>query len=122
MSSKGKLSFPPSARIRRKAEFERVQSLGKRHASTHFVILFAPAPAGESRLGTIISKKVDKRAARRNRLRRRLREIFRSNRAKLTKIVDLVIIARREATELEFCEVEQELNRSLLKIRLLETV
>lgn len=74
----------------------------------------------ESRLGVIITRKVDKRAARRNRLRRRLREIFRTERHKLTKKVDLVIIARKDAADCRFARIKQEVIGALSRAGYIE--
>ena len=66
-----------------------------------------------SRLGLVVSKRVDKRAARRNLLKRRLREVFRLNHQRFSGPVDLVIIARASAAELAFTEVAGEILRAL---------
>ena len=63
----------------------------------------------EFRFGATITTKVDKRAARRNRLRRRLRECFRHLRYRLqTPEKDLVLIAKTNATELTFEQIHKE--------------
>ena len=99
----------------------RIQSVGKKLRSAHFLITFirinpedsAPQSKStlgmESRLGVTITTKVDKRAAARNRLRRRIREIFRKNRERLKFEIDLVVIALTGAADLSFSEVEQEI-------------
>jgi ribonuclease P protein component len=74
--------------------------------------------SAESRLGVTITKKIDKRAARRNRLRRRVREVFRRKRAELKKPVDLVFIALSESTELNYEQIGRELSGLLRKARL----
>jgi ribonuclease P protein component len=64
-------------------------------------------------LGITVSRKVGT-AVQRNRVKRRIREWFRHNRAALPGEVVLVVIARRGAAELSRAETERELG-SLLR-------
>lgn len=108
-------SLGPRRRVKKRSDFLRIQSVGKKLRSTHFLITFIrlipedKAPRPESRLGVTITTKVDKRAAARNRLRRRIREIFRKHRERLRFEIDLVVIALTGAADLSFAEIEQEL-------------
>lgn len=60
------------------------------------------------RLGVVTSRKVSNRAVDRNLARRRLREIFRQNRARLSGPYDLVIVARRNLLSATHAEVEAD--------------
>ncbi len=104
----GQFSFPPEARIRKRGEFDAVQAKGTRVSSRHFIFLIAAADSTQSRIGFIITRKAEPSSVRRNRMRRRLREIFRNNRQKLTKKIDLVIIARKGAAQREYGEIREE--------------
>lgn len=66
-----------------------------------------------SALGISITKKIDKRSSRRNRLRRRLKELVRT---KLNIKGLVVIVARRDACELTFCEIEREIKKAFSKL------
>ncbi len=74
-----------------------------------------PNTVGKSRLGLSVSKKVGS-AVKRNRVRRRLKEIFRSSSAKLPAELDLVISARSAAAEASFEELSEEFLRCLRKL------
>jgi len=52
---------------------------GNTFKSPHFILKFAPNSLGISRFGIIISKKIDKRAVRRNRMRHLLQSYVRDN-------------------------------------------
>ena len=102
-------SLPACARIKRKSEYDRVKLEGKRLNSRHFLLLLARAASSECRIGTIITRQIDKRAVVRNRIRRHLKELFRLNRHRFTKPVDIVFIARRDAQLCSFEELEHEI-------------
>ena len=110
-------------RIRRRADFLRVQSEGKRATSQHFVMLVAataarqahgdyPVPrAASSRLGVVVTKKVGN-AVQRNRVKRRCREVFRQWPGYVPDGVELVVIARGPAYELGLRDVKREWERA----------
>ena len=82
---------------------------GRRASSNAFVVLVASrADAGAPRLGITASRKVGGSVVR-NRIKRRIREWFRRGRQQLTQAVDVLVIVRRAAAELE----STELNRLL---------
>ena len=58
---------------------------------------------------TAVSKKVHKNSVRRNKIKRRLREIFRVHRSELRSPHDLLIIARPSILELSFLDLRDEL-------------
>lgn len=62
-----------------------------------------------SRIGITITKKIDKRSARRNRLKRRIKEIFRINRHKFQYTADIVVVALNGATEIDFAQIRKDL-------------
>jgi ribonuclease P protein component len=85
-------------RIRRHAEYQRIQSLGQRLQTRHFVFILANRPEGVRpeqgpRLGIVVSRKVGN-AVVRNRVKRLVREAFRVTRHQFGDRVDVVVIAR----------------------------
>ena len=75
-------SFPRTARVRAKVEFDRVFEAGRRTAEPLFALhrLDDGAPP---RLGLAVSRKVDPHAVGRNRIKRVLRDAFRHTRGQL---------------------------------------
>ena len=63
-------------------------------ASSSFTLFGLPNTAGTCRLGITVTRKVGG-AVRRNRIKRRMREIFRRHRTALTPDLDLVVNAHR---------------------------
>ncbi|MGH8031763.1 MAG: ribonuclease P protein component [Luteimonas sp.] len=88
--------FPRQARVRTRAEFDRVFTLGTRTASPVFALHFHP-DAAPPRLGLAVSRKVDPHAVGRNRIKRVLRDAFRRLRPQLRPGV-YVVVARGGAS------------------------
>ena len=108
-------AFPPSARIRRRAEFDRVFKEGERVSGQGLACFILPRAEGEeSRLGMAVSRKVGGAVAR-NRVRRRVREYFRLHRSAFARPVDLVVVAYKGAAEMSGQAVWREMSRMLTR-------
>lgn len=94
--------------LRRRREFLLVQSRGARSRGQRLVLLVLPNPDGETRLGFTVSKKVGN-AVVRNRVRRRLRELFRQKHACLLAGHDTVVIAYPGAASASSAELLADL-------------
>lgn len=88
----------PAERLRRSSEYQRVFQHGKKLVSPTFVLYVLPTSELCSRLGMAVSRQVGK-AVVRNRVKRRLRELFRRHKALLQPACDVVFVARRGAAE-----------------------
>ena len=91
-------SFPKTARLRQRAEFARVFDAGRRVAAPALALHWLPTT--QPRLGIAVSRKVDPDAVGRNRIKRTLREAFRTLRPQLLP-ADFVIVARTPAATLD---------------------
>lgn len=90
--------FPKSVRLRTRREFLAVQEGGtaKQVSAACLLALALPNGTPAARLGLTVSSKVGN-AVTRNRIRRQLREWFRTHIEQLPKGHDVVIIARSSA-------------------------
>jgi ribonuclease P protein component len=68
-----------------------------------------PSPTGQSRLATAVTTKLEKRSVVRNRIKRRIREVFRAARGEFTKALDMVVIARKGVQSCEFPDYQREI-------------
>lgn len=119
-----RLRFLRRSRLRKRRDFLRVQENSARVSTAHFILLLASPPVpGPTRLGIVASKKVGG-AADRNRAKRLVREVFRTQLALFPAGVDLVVIAKPGASELTFADVCREVDgvRSVLSRRAREVL
>ena len=113
-------SFPPGARLRVSAQFQATFAEGRRLNGQYFRLHARPvAEATTSRLGITVSKRVDKLAVGRNRLKRQARECFRRVRAQLPA-GDYVLLARPEAAKADNPAIRAELAQLFERARTLK--
>jgi len=104
--------FPRSARVRARSEFTRVFDAGNRIAHPALGLHWLADDAAP-RLGLAVSRKVDRRAVGRNRIKRLLRDEFRRLRLDLSTGA-YVIVARTGAAKLDAAQL-RAVFRSLLQ-------
>jgi ribonuclease P protein component len=100
------------ARLTRPAQYQAVLRARQRRDSRYFRIQYLSAPdAGDSaRLGITVSKRVDKRAVGRNRIKRQIRDSFRAVRRQLPAM-DYVVVAKSEAAQASQADLAADLAR-----------
>lgn len=109
-------SFKKKERLRLKKDFDSVFQKGKSYANKYIVMyvkereqhLEEERKKGflESRIGIITKKKIGK-AIERNRIRRLIREVFRLNKEKLIKPLDMIIIVRIKMENMKYWQMEK---------------
>lgn len=101
-------ALPRRARLTGKAQFDHVLAATRRRNSRYFRIALTDNALGYARLGMAVSRRVDKRAVVRNRLRRQIRESFRCAWPNLRPL-DVVVTARPEAATAPRSDVWRDL-------------
>jgi len=101
-------------RLRKSWEYQRVKQMGCKYSTSHFVLLVADNIVNTSRLGITVSRRVGN-AVERNRIKRIVREYFRTNRIFLSQSNDYSVIARRGAAQLSSSEIYVQLKKVFLK-------
>ncbi|WP_394829937.1 ribonuclease P protein component [Pendulispora albinea] len=105
-------TFGRERRVRRHADYVRIQSGSERVTSRHFYFLVAPtlgSPIGPARLGLIVTRKLGG-AVVRNRIKRVCRDCFRRI-DWVPEGTDLVVIARTGAEKLSATDALAEWDR-----------
>ena len=92
--------------IKQNYEFRRMYARGKSGVSSCLVVYYRKNRLGHNRLGITVSTKLG-HAVVRNRVRRRLREIFRLNQSGLAQGYDMILVARTRAVGAEYRELER---------------
>ncbi|HKN62282.1 MAG TPA: ribonuclease P protein component [Candidatus Acidoferrales bacterium] len=106
------LSLPRACRLVHRAEYDAVYSEGRRRTSRELTVFLRPNGLEVSRFGWSIKKALGN-AVRRNRIRRRLREILRLHRGEIAQGWDIVIHPRSSAATAEFLALKDELLKLL---------
>lgn len=96
-------------RILRRADFLAIYATGRRHVGRWLVLFVRPGERPAARLGVTITKKTG-RAVVRNRLRRRLKELFRRSLA-FPGALDVVVNVRPGAEEAVFADLARDFER-----------
>jgi len=104
-----RLRFPKTARLTRAPEFAKLKKEGTSFHGKYMVlsVLECGAPGEVARVGIITSRRVGC-AVERNRVRRRLREIFRHARSRISSRFWLVLVARQHAAGASYAQIEKE--------------
>ena len=89
--------LPPRARLRNSREFRSVFSKKQKTSDRLFVVYFLKNSLDRSRVGITVSRKVSTRAVKRNRVKRLIRESFRTHQFTGDGL-DIVVIAQRATT------------------------
>ena len=109
-----KQSFGKKERVRKRKQYLDIYRGGARVHSNNFIVVMSPNPSGEKRLGVAVSKKVGN-AAKRNRIKRLIKEFFRLNKDGLPDSKDMVVIAKKDVSSLKYQGVYLELADLLRK-------
>jgi ribonuclease P protein component len=107
-------TLPPTRRLRRRGEFQRVFDTGRRSHGRFLILVGAPGPGPSARLGVVASRKLGG-AVVRNRAKRLIREMFR--RSDDAGPVDLVVIPRTALLDAPGPALEQDFESALKRFR-----
>jgi len=105
-------------RLQKEREIKEVLRKGKNAVSARLTIKWLPNKTKNTKLALVVSKKIDKRAARRNQIRRILREHLRQNYL-LKPGNNIVIITRQGLENLDSKQLRQELDKTLSKSQII---
>jgi len=111
-ASKGARELPRECRLLRKAEYDSVYREGQRRSNREFTVFLRRNGLERSRFGWSVKKALGG-AVKRNRVRRRLREIVRLHREEILPGWDVVIHPRSTAATAQFALLVADLLKLL---------
>ena len=103
--------------LKQNHEFRRLYGKGKSAVSPYFVIYCRKTGRPYSRLGITTGVKLGN-AVKRNRARRRIRELYRTHEAGLLPGYDIVMVARTRVIYGRYTELERSLRQMTKKLNL----
>ena len=110
-------SFKKTERLAKRPQFENVMAEGEKKRVERLCIIFSlPNELDRRRLGIIASKKIGNAVAR-NRVKRRIREIFRHIKHHMEPALDIVVISGKDMAKLPYRVIEKKLSNALLTER-----
>jgi ribonuclease P protein component len=109
------MGFPRASRLLRRAEYDAVYREGRRRSSREFAVFLRPNGLELSRFGWSIKKALGS-AVKRNRMRRRIREIIRLHRQEIAPGWDIVIHPRSTVAMANFTALSEELVKLLPRV------
>lgn len=107
--------FVKIGKLTKNKEFDRVFKEGRSSYDKLLGIKRVENELQEARLGIIVSGKVSKKAVERNRIRRRIREIFRLTLDKIQPS-DYIVITLPEIKDKKFQEIEKSIKFNLKRL------
>ena len=98
--------FPSKFRLKHKSCIKKVFLHGKKKYTSLFLCICKKNFKKNSRVTVIVSKKYDKRAVLRNRLKRKFREALRENVIDLKENLDIIIVPKKESDDKHISEIK----------------
>ena len=105
--------------LKQNHEFRRLYTKGRNAVTPTLVIYARRRKGGENRVGFTVTVKLG-HAVTRNRVRRRLREIYRLHESELRRGSDLVVVARGRSVDASFRRLEHDFLAACSGLSLLE--
>lgn len=104
-------------RLKKRSAFLYAQHKGQKWVSKSLIVMAVPNEAGDTRFGLTVTKKIDKRAVVRNRIRRRLRALACDVLPDHAKAgMDYVLIGRTETLDKPYEDMVNDLKWCLKRL------
>ena len=115
------MRFRPEQHLRRPGDFRALREQGRRIDCGAFTLWFlrrpdAPTAVSRPRVGVVASIASVGAAVKRNRAKRRLRELFRQHQGLVPAHSDLLLVARAAVNRLDFPALEQKFTDACRKL------
>ena len=109
-----KFVLPKNEILRDKKEFNRIFSIGRWVKGRFLVLYFLPSE--ERKVGFAVSKKVSTNVEK-NRIRRRLRELYRLNKDLFPENGHFIILGFKDVSDCSWSDLQRDLRTALRELR-----
>lgn len=92
-------------RLRSNEEFRKIYKNGKNYWNRNLVMYIKKNGLDHSRIGYTVTKKIGNSVVR-NRIRRRMKEIFRKNFDKIKEEYDIILIPKKNVIDIDYQQLE----------------
>ncbi|MGH9338424.1 MAG: ribonuclease P protein component [Acidobacteriota bacterium] len=93
--------FPKSERLHKRREYAAAYERGQKVQGDHLVLYVLENHLAFNRLGLTVSRRIGNSVTR-SRIKRRLREVFRTNRTAISPPSDIIVNAKRSAARVSY--------------------
>jgi len=107
----------PQERIRKKEDFLFLYKKGKRFRGRYFTLVYLSNKLSFSRMGVVVSKKTGN-SVQRNKIKRWIRNLFRSNKEFFNNPMDIIIIVKKEIQETSWLNLQEDYINAVRSISL----
>ncbi len=107
-----KETLRPHERFRKRKDFLHIYRKGSRYRGKGFILIYLSNDLHFSRLAVVASRKIGN-AVVRNRIKRRFRALYRTNKSLLQGSFDLVIITKKSIGDISWGEVQKEFIKAI---------
>ncbi|MBI2624723.1 MAG: ribonuclease P protein component [Candidatus Nealsonbacteria bacterium] len=111
--------LPKANRLKKKKDFDRVFKEGRGVKSGSLFFKYAPSALACTRFGFAVGQKVSKKAAVRNKIKRRLREIAKKKLPEIKAAIDGVVVAQKGTENLDFKSLNKLMEEIFKKAKLI---
>lgn len=109
MNFPSRLNFQSKNITLKSDDFGEVFKKGKTYTTKNFVLHFNQNSLGYPRLGVVIGKKIFASAVKRNRLKRIIREVFRTNKHRFNSLDVVVVASKKDEGILDYNNTRREI-------------
>jgi len=110
--------LPKANRLHQDKDIKRLAQTGKTFFLPQLIIKYLNNQGDYTRFAFVVSTKVDKRAVVRNKLTRQLRELSKEFLPRIQTGTSVLIIAKKQALDLDFDSLRKQLDFAFSKIRI----
>ncbi len=103
-----KQTLSKTEKILKSEDFLSIRKSGKRYRTEKFIFYVLPTDLSTVRLGMAVSTAVSKKAVERNKIKRWIREFFRTHKEVFPTSTDIVVNVKRGSVFKNYKEIEKE--------------